>query len=107
MLSFLYNQWPQVLLLRSAFNPFSAQPVFVLGITLTPVQDLALGLVELHEACMGPPLKPVKVPLDGIPSLQHVDRTTQLGVIGKLAEGALNPTVHVANKDVKQHQPQY
>ncbi|KAK4824839.1 hypothetical protein QYF61_020212 [Mycteria americana] len=30
-----------------------------------------------------------------------VDRTTQLGVIGKLAEGTFNPTVHVI-KDVKQ-----
>ena len=55
---------------------------------------------------MGPPLKPVKVPLDGIPSLQCVNRTTQLGVIDKLAEGALNPTVHVADKEVKQRQSQ-
>jgi len=26
--------------------------------------------------------------------------STQLGVVGKLAESVLNPTVHVANKDV-------
>jgi len=45
----------------------------------TQVQDLALGLVELHEVHMGPPLK---VPLDGIPSLQRVDHITQLGVSG-------------------------
>ncbi|KAK4818497.1 hypothetical protein QYF61_014227 [Mycteria americana] len=95
----LINQHPQVLLLRAALNPFSAQPVFVLGIAATHVQDLALGLVELHEVHMGPPLKPVKVPLDGIPSLQAVYCTTQLGVISKLAEGALDPTVHVADKD--------
>ncbi|GAB0186525.1 cAMP-dependent protein kinase inhibitor alpha [Grus japonensis] len=49
---------------------------------------------------MGPPLKPVKIPLDGITSLQRVNRTTQLDVIGKLAEDALNPTVFVTNKDV-------
>ncbi|KAK4821027.1 hypothetical protein QYF61_012113 [Mycteria americana] len=102
----LINQHPQVLL-RAALNPFSAQPVFVLGIALTHVQDFALGLAELHEFLMGPPLKPVKVPLDGIPSLQCVDCTTQLGVIGKLAEGALNPTVHVTDKDGQQHQSQY
>ncbi|KAK4821719.1 LOW QUALITY PROTEIN: hypothetical protein QYF61_000262 [Mycteria americana] len=99
MLSFSSTNTP-----KAALNPFSAQPVFVLGIALTHVQDLALGLVDLHEVCMGPPLL---VPLDGMPSLQHVDRTTQLGVIGKLDEGALNPTVHVANKGVKQHQSQY
>ena len=75
----------------------------MLGIAPTHVQDLALGLVELHEVRTGPPLKPVKVPLDGIPSLQRVDRTTQLGVIGKLAEGALNPTVYVINEDIKQY----
>ena len=45
----------------------------MLGIASTQVQDLALGLVELHEVRMGPPLKPVKVPLDGIPSfLQYI-----------------------------------
>jgi len=33
--------------------------------------------------------------------LRHVNNITQLGVICKLAEGALNPTVHVAYKDVK------
>ncbi|KAK4824541.1 hypothetical protein QYF61_016145 [Mycteria americana] len=98
----LINQHPQVLLLRAALNPSSAQPVFVLGIALNHVQDLSLGLVELRKVHMGPPLKPAKVPLDGIPSLQRVDCTTQLGVVHKLAEGALNPTVHVTNKDVKQ-----
>ncbi|KAK4827673.1 hypothetical protein QYF61_020484 [Mycteria americana] len=95
----LINQHPQVLLLRAALNPFSAHPVFVLGVALTHVQDLALGLVEPHEVRMGPPLKPVKVPLDGIPSLQCVDHTTQLGVVSKVAEGALDPTVHVADKE--------
>ncbi|KAK4825444.1 hypothetical protein QYF61_027474 [Mycteria americana] len=37
----------------------------------------------------------------------RVDHTTQLGVVSKLAEGALSPTVHVADKDVKQCQSQY
>jgi len=62
----LINQHSQVLLSRAALNPFSAQPIFVLGIALSHVQDLALGLVELHDVHKGPPLKPVKVPLDGI-----------------------------------------
>jgi len=49
----------------------------VLGIALTQVQNLALGFVELHEVCTGPSLKLVKVPLDGIPSHQCVNHTTQ------------------------------
>jgi len=64
---------------------------------LTHVQ----GLAELHEARTGPHFKPVKVLLDAIPSFQKVNSTTQLCVTSKLAEGALNPTVHVADKDVK------
>jgi len=73
----------------------------------TQVQDVTLGLVETHEVRTEPPIQPVKVPLDGIPSLQCVDGTTQLGVTSKLAEGALNPNVHVTNKDIKQCWSQY
>ena len=71
-----------------------------LGLPWPRGRTCALGLIELHEFCTAPPLKPVRVPLDGVPSLQHVDCTTQLGVTSKLAEGALNPIVHVTNKDV-------
>ena len=49
----------------------------------------------------------VQVPLDGILSLRHVDRTTQLGVICKLAEGALNPAIYVIDEDIKQYWSQY
>jgi len=62
----LVNQHPRVLLLRAAFNPFSTQLVFVLVIALIQVQDLALGLAELHKVHTGPPLSPVKVLLDVI-----------------------------------------
>ncbi|KAJ7398071.1 hypothetical protein BTVI_128710 [Pitangus sulphuratus] len=58
------------------------------GQDLTTVQDHALGLVELHEVFMSSALKAVQFPLDGIPFLQHVNSTTQLGVIGKLDEDA-------------------
>lgn len=65
------------------------------------MQDLVLGLVEVYEVHTGPALKPVKVPLDGIPS-SGLSTTTHFGVIGKLVAGALSPSVHVANRDVKQ-----
>ncbi|PKU46206.1 hypothetical protein llap_3480 [Limosa lapponica baueri] len=107
MLSFSSTNTPQVLLLRAALNPFSAQPVFVLGITLTRMQDLTFGLVEFYEVGMRTDLKPVQVPLDGLPSFQCINSTTQLGVTSNLAKGALNPTIHVANKDVKQRWSQY
>lgn len=50
----------QQVVLRAFFDPFSAQSVFILGIAPTQVQDLALGVVELHEVCIGPSLEPVK-----------------------------------------------
>jgi len=47
-------------------------------------QDPALVLVEPCGVYTGPLLELVQVPLDGIPSLRRVDRTTQLDVICKL-----------------------
>ncbi|KAK4832535.1 hypothetical protein QYF61_023867 [Mycteria americana] len=88
---FFIHQYPQGLLPRAALNPFIPHSVLILGIALTQVQNLALGLVELHEVHRGPLLKPVKVPLDGIPSLRNISCTTRLGVIPKIAESALNP----------------
>ncbi|KAK4806889.1 hypothetical protein QYF61_012610 [Mycteria americana] len=86
---------------KAALNPFIPQSVLILGIASTQVQDLALGLVEPHEVHMGPLLGLVQVPLDGIPSLRRVNRTTQLGVICKFAEGALDPAVYVIDEDIK------
>lgn len=91
------NQHSQALLLRTPLQAFSLQPLFVLGIALMQVSNLALGFVELQEVGIGSPLKTVKVPLDDIPSLQHINHTTQLG------EGALNCTIHITDKDIKQH----
>ncbi|KAJ7414125.1 hypothetical protein WISP_86696 [Willisornis vidua] len=101
LVELLVTQYTQALLVRAGLNPFSAQTVLVLGIALSYVQSLALGLVELHEVHMHPPLKPVKVPLNGIPFL-HADC-----VVDKLAEGTLNPIVCVADKDVKQCQSRH
>ena len=52
-----------------ALKPSSAHPASALEIAPTQEQDLALGLVELHDVGRGPPFKPVQVPLDTVPSL--------------------------------------
>lgn len=49
-----------------------------------------LDMAELHEVHIVSVLQPVKVPLDGMLSLQHTSCTTHLSVISKLAENALN-----------------
>lgn len=57
------------------------------------MQELALGLAELHDVHMDPLLKLSQVLLDTILSFRRVNRTTQLDVICKLAEGVLGLTM--------------
>lgn len=53
-------------------NPSSPSPHGCFQSNLHPARIrawyLALGLFELHEVCVGPPLKDIQVPLAGIPS---------------------------------------
>ena len=63
------HQYPQVFFSRAVLNPFIPQLVFAMEVASTQVQDLAFGLVELHEVDMDPPFKPVQVHLDGISSM--------------------------------------
>lgn len=83
----------------------SIQPSFLPEIAPTQVKDLALGLVELHEVFLVPLLRPVQVPLDGIPSLRCVDHTTQLDVIVSPSGSALDPTAHITDKMLNSASP--
>ena len=91
MLSF--SSTSKVLLSKAALYPFVPQPVLIVGVSMTHVQDPAVGLVELHEVHMGLLLKLFPGPLGGIPFVQPVNYTTQVVVICKLAEGTLDPAV--------------
>jgi len=71
------------------------------GVDTTQVPNLAVGFVEPHEVHLRPLLKPVQVSLNVIPSFGCIDHTTQLGLICKLAEGTLNPTVSVIDENVE------
>ncbi|KAK4833105.1 LOW QUALITY PROTEIN: hypothetical protein QYF61_027771 [Mycteria americana] len=99
------HQCPQVLLCRAALNHIIPQPVLKLMIALT--QDPALGLVEPHEVHTGPLLQLVQVPLDDTPSFWCVKCITKLGVVCKLADGALDLAVNVIDENIEQHQSQY
>jgi len=66
MSSFSSTSTPKILLGRAALNPFMPQPLLIPGVAPTHFQDPALLLVEPHEVHMGPLLKLVQVPLDGI-----------------------------------------
>ena len=107
MSSFPSTSTPQVFFGRVVLNLFILQIVLVVGVASTQVQDLAFRFVEPHEVHLGPLLKPVKVPLDSISSLWCVNGTPQFGVISKLAEGALDPTVSVTDEDLKEYRSQH
>ncbi|KAK4824040.1 hypothetical protein QYF61_009631 [Mycteria americana] len=101
------NQHPQVLFCLAAFQPLFPKPVALHGVVVTQVQDLALSLVEPHAVGLGPSIQPVQVPLQSLPTLQQINTPTQLGVICKLTEGALDPVVQIIDKDIKQNWPQH
>ncbi|KAK4832495.1 hypothetical protein QYF61_023542 [Mycteria americana] len=101
------NQHPQVLFCLAAFQPLFPKPVALHGVAVAQVQDLALGLVKPHTIGLGPLIQPVQVPLQSLPLLKQINTPTQLGVICKLTEGALDPFVQIIDKDVKQNWPQH
>ncbi|KAK4817679.1 hypothetical protein QYF61_024908 [Mycteria americana] len=101
------NQHPQVLLCQAAFQPLFPKPVALHGVAVAQVQDLALGLVKPHTIDLGPSIQPVQVPLQSLPTLKQINTPTQLGVICKLTEGALDPFVQIIDKDIKQNWPQH
>ncbi|PKU46103.1 rna-directed dna polymerase from mobile element jockey-like [Limosa lapponica baueri] len=69
--------------------------------------DPALGLIEPHPVGLSPLVQPVQIPLQSPSTLQQVDTPTQLGVVGKFTEGALDPLIEIIDKDVKENRPQY
>ena len=81
------HQYSQVLFSRSVLYPSASQLVPIAEVTTIQVQDLILGFVEPREVHLGPPFKSVWISLNGISFLRHVDSTTQIGVICRLAEG--------------------
>ena len=52
------------------------------------VQDPALGLVEAYTTGLEPPIQPVQIPLQGLPTFKQVSISSELSVIFKLIEGS-------------------
>jgi len=76
-------------------------------VVVTNAQDPALGLVELHPTGLSSVIQPVQISLYSLPALRQINSSSQLGVICKLTEGALNPLIQIINKDIEQNRPHY
>ncbi|KAK4818594.1 hypothetical protein QYF61_015456 [Mycteria americana] len=100
------DQHPQVLC-WAAFQPLFPKPVALHGVVVAQVQDLALSLVKPHTIDLSPSIQPVQVPLQSLPTLKQINTPTQLGVICKLTEGALDPLIQIVDKGIKQDWPQH
>ncbi|KAK4817963.1 hypothetical protein QYF61_003483 [Mycteria americana] len=77
------NQHSQVLLFLAAFQPLFPKPVALHGVAVAQVQAQSL------------------------PTLKQINTPTQLGVICKLTEGALDPFIQIIDKDIKPEWPQH
>jgi len=58
--------------------------------------------MKLIQLGLGPSSQPVQITLQTLPNLKQINTPTQLGVICKVSEGALNPLIQIIDKDVKQ-----
>lgn len=92
VLSFLSTSIPKSFSLGLLSTHSLLNLCFCLGLSQHRCGTLHLTLLNMRFTQAH--LKPDKVTLDGIPSLWCVDTTTHLGGV-KLAEVALNPSVHV------------
>lgn len=78
-----------------------------MGLSTRRCPDLCISPAEFHKAHVGPVLQSVQVPLNGSTAIWCANHSSQFCTICTFAEGALCPIFHIANKDVKQHWPQY
>lgn len=79
------HQYPQVPFCWAAFKPLFLLPVALHGVVVSQVRDPALGLVVL-----GPWVQTIQIPLALVLNL----------VSAKFSEGALDPFVQIADKDI-------
>jgi len=102
MFSWLSTNTPRSFSAGQLSRPLFPKPVALHGVVVTEGQDPAFGLVEAHTVGLGPSIHSVQIRLQSLPTLQQIDSPTQLGVICKLTEGALNPLIQIIDKGVKQ-----
>ncbi|RMC13338.1 hypothetical protein DUI87_10873 [Hirundo rustica rustica] len=97
------DQHSQLLFHQAALQALCPQPVVLLGIVVTQIQEPeGLHPIESHTIGSSPWIQPVQIPLQSLPALQQIYTPTQVSVICKLTAGALNPIIQIIDKDIKQ-----
>lgn len=94
MFSQLSNSTP-----RLFFQPFFPQPAALNVVVVTQVQGSALCLMEPHTIGLSPPIQPLQVLLQVLPTLMKTKTPFQLSVFCKFTEGALNSLAWIIYED--------
>ncbi|XP_048788485.1 uncharacterized protein LOC125687398 [Lagopus muta] len=71
------------------------------------MQDSTLAFVKPHPVSFCPALQPIQVLLNGSTAFRCVSQSSQLRIIGKLAEGGHYPLIKVIDEDVEQDRTQH
>ena len=85
------NQHAQVHFFHIVFQIFCPKPVAFPEVVVAKVQDPVLSLVEFHDGGLSLAIQPVQIPLQDLSIPRQIDTSSQLDVICKPTEGALNP----------------
>lgn len=101
------NQNPQALFFRPALSSFFLQFILMLELPWSTCSTLYLALFNLPTFTWIQFLSLFRSFFHAIPSSYHVNCTTQLDVVCRLAEGVLNSIVHVINEDIKYYLSEY
>lgn len=86
---------PRSPLLKTAFQPVSAQSVLLHGVITAQVQDFALVFPKLHEASVSSLLQSVEGHLSGNLTLQYIDYSPQFHIACDLTKGGTHPSTQI------------
>jgi len=98
------HQDSQVLLHRAPLQQVMPQPVLILTVIPSQVQDSTLAFAKPHLVYCCPALQSVYDLLNGSMAFRYVSHSSQLCIIGVLTEGRHFPLIMVTNEDIKQDQ---
>ena len=92
----------RVLSHQAAFQPLFPKPVALCGVVVTQVENWHFSWLNFIQ--LGPIqiVQPVQIPLQSLPALKNISPPTQLVVVCKLTEGALNPPGRIIDKVLEQ-----
>ncbi|KAF4794145.1 hypothetical protein TURU_104861 [Turdus rufiventris] len=96
------DRYSQVPFCLGTVQPHHPQPVILQGVIVAKMQDLALGVIKPHPTGLCPSIQLVQVSLQSPPTFQQIDSCSQISVICKFTNEALNSLIHVINKNIEQ-----